>query len=71
MSLSLSSVHCASTHAGTHTDRPSLSLMFRVWSERRALARMDESRLADLGLTSAEAAREAARPIWDLPHRSR
>ncbi|MCF2869995.1 hypothetical protein L0664_02850 [Octadecabacter sp. G9-8] len=38
-----------------------------VWSERRALARMDVSRLKDMGISPQDAAIEAARPFWDLP----
>jgi len=36
-----------------------------VWRQRRALAELDDHRLDDLGLTRRDAAREAARPIWD------
>jgi len=39
--------------------------------ERRALARLDARLLADIGLTEEDAAREAARPFWDLPNRLR
>ncbi len=35
--------------------------------QRLALARMDDSRLCDLGLTRGEAQREAARGFWDAP----
>lgn len=35
--------------------------------QRRALARLDDAALADLGLTRDAAAREAARPVWDVP----
>ena len=34
---------------------------------RRALARLDDHILRDIGLTRAEAEDEAARPIWDAP----
>ena len=36
-------------------------------NERAALARMSDEELADIGVTREEAAREAARPIWDMP----
>lgn len=39
----------------------------RVAAERRRLASLDAERLADLGITPAEARREASRPFWDLP----
>jgi uncharacterized protein YjiS (DUF1127 family) len=44
-----------------------LARVVAVWRERRALARLDDARLADLGLTREEAMREARRPFWDLP----
>ena len=39
-----------------------------LYRQRRALAAMDESQLLDLGLTRAEALKEANRAIWDAPH---
>ena len=35
--------------------------------QRRALARLDETRLKDLGVTAREADIEARRPFWDVP----
>ena len=35
--------------------------------ERRALAKLDARGLADIGLDRSQAAREAARPVWDVP----
>lgn len=35
--------------------------------ERIALSQLDANRLDDLGLTRAQADREANRPIWDVP----
>ncbi|RMH46322.1 MAG: hypothetical protein D6688_05040 [Alphaproteobacteria bacterium] len=46
-----------------------LALALRVAAERRALARLDRERLEDLGLSPAEARREAARGLFDLPRR--
>ncbi|MDA8585243.1 hypothetical protein N9L47_03135 [Rhodobacteraceae bacterium] len=40
-----------------------------IWRERRALNAMDHHRLADMGLTKTDAAREASRPAWDAPER--
>lgn len=34
---------------------------------RRALARLDERMLRDIGLTRAEAEAELARPVWNAP----
>jgi uncharacterized protein YjiS (DUF1127 family) len=49
----------------------------RVWSllrralslhrSRKDLAELDPHMLRDIGLTRAEATREAARPVWDAP----
>lgn len=38
-----------------------------VWRQRRALANLDDDRLADIGLSRTEAEAEASRPIWDVP----
>ena len=47
--------------------RISLMSLFDLARQRRALARMDDARLADLGLSPSEAQTEAGRPIWDVP----
>jgi uncharacterized protein YjiS (DUF1127 family) len=47
--------------------RNMLGLMLDVYRQRRALLRLDEAALADLGITRGEALREATRPFWDLP----
>lgn len=39
----------------------------QVARERRALAGLGERQLRDLGIDPVEAAREAARPFWELP----
>lgn len=51
----------------TATYRPSLAAYFTVWKQRRQLAALDDNRLKDLGISKAEASKEAARPFWDLP----
>ena len=38
-----------------------------VRRERNALATMPADRLADIGLTPSDVARELARPVWDAP----
>lgn len=35
--------------------------------QRRQLARLDHSQLADLGITADQAQQEAARSFWDVP----
>ncbi len=51
--------------------RPALGrLLLRALTlvrQRRALARLDATRLADIGLTASQARAEAARPFWDAP----
>ncbi|PKQ13152.1 MAG: hypothetical protein CVT70_05355 [Alphaproteobacteria bacterium HGW-Alphaproteobacteria-1] len=47
--------------------RSAVLRMIAVWQQRRALARLGDAALADLGLTRAEAEHEAGRPFWDLP----
>lgn len=47
--------------------RPSLFDLLDLARQRRALARLDDDRLRDLGLTRHEALREARRPVWDHP----
>lgn len=55
----------------TAMPRATLSLPVLGWLEvarqRRALARLSDRALADIGLDPAEARAEAARPFWDLP----
>lgn len=38
-----------------------------VWRQRRALERLDEAALRDLGLAREDVLREARRPLWSLP----
>lgn len=44
-----------------------LRLALAVSAQRRRLADLDDTRLADLGLTRAAARTEAARAPWDVP----
>lgn len=47
--------------------RMALFSLFDLARERRALARMDDARLSDLGLSREDAQAEAKRPLWDVP----
>ena len=44
-----------------------LGQWMRVARERRRLAGLSERQLQDIGIDSASAAQEAARPFWDVP----
>lgn len=46
---------------------PRLSQMVALWRQRRALAAMDDTQLADIGVTRTQALAEAERPVWDVP----
>lgn len=35
--------------------------------QRRALARLDDAALSDIGVSRGDAQTEAARPVWDAP----
>lgn len=39
----------------------------KVMGERNRLAQLEDHQLADIGLDRVSAAKEAARPVWDLP----
>jgi uncharacterized protein YjiS (DUF1127 family) len=42
----------------------SLLTWWQRWRQRRALADLDDHRLEDIGISRAEAAREARKPFW-------
>ena len=41
--------------------------MIALRRQRRALAKLDDRALKDIGLTTKDATQEATRPIWDVP----
>ncbi|WP_147103442.1 DUF1127 domain-containing protein [Tateyamaria sp. syn59] len=45
----------------------SLRTLLSVWKSRRALAQLDDRALDDIGVNARQAARESAKPIWDVP----
>ena len=47
-----------------------LEWIARVANQRRALRELDDQQLRDIGLTRADALREAGRPFWDVPPRA-
>ena len=44
-----------------------LAAMIAVARQRRALRNLDDHLLCDIGVSDQEAAREADRPVWDVP----
>lgn len=60
--------------AGSRRKIPLLSTLLTlhaVWSERRRLARLEQHRLDDIGLSLEDAKDEARRQMWDAPERWR
>lgn len=49
------------------TRRVTLFDLLALYRQRRALARLDASTLADIGLNRKAAQDEAHRPLWDVP----
>jgi len=47
-----------------------LHLAMETYVERRALRRVSDVLLKDVGLSRADAERESGRRFWDLPERS-
>ena len=62
----LTSTLTGSTFGGPRLHLP-LGRWIRVARERRRLASLSDRQLSDIGVDDATAAREAARPFWDLP----
>ena len=44
-----------------------LKHLFAIQKERLALGRLEDAALKDIGVTRAEANREASRTVWDAP----
>lgn len=47
--------------------RNSLRNLFALSRQRRALARLDDRVLDDIGVSRDKALQEAQRPVWDVP----
>ncbi len=45
----------------------SITRAYRLWATRRALAALSPEQLQDVGVSRAEANREAQRAVWDVP----
>ena len=62
--------YLSNTHHGCRPvskRRMSLLDLFALYRQRRALARLDDAALDDLGITREEANAESRRRFWDLP----
>ncbi|MEL6959511.1 MAG: DUF1127 domain-containing protein [Pseudomonadota bacterium] len=64
MTLSLSRSRSASRRVSVSA---TLAAYVAVWGQRRALSNLSPQMLKDAGISPRDAAREAARPFWDLP----
>ncbi|MCW1950627.1 MAG: hypothetical protein KIH44_004575 [Octadecabacter sp.] len=69
MTPSLSRTTAATCTPPRKAHAPSLFTALTIWKERRELAGLSQTRLKDIGVSSVDATREAARPVWDLPSR--
>jgi uncharacterized protein YjiS (DUF1127 family) len=62
--------YISAPHSACAPRRPlrlSLFTRLQIWKQRRDLAKLDDRALEDIGLSRAEAEREAKRPLWDAP----
>lgn len=64
MTISFASVKTAAARPKHHAG--GLTRYIAIWKQRRALAQLSDALLRDLGITRAQAAREAARSFWDI-----
>ena len=54
-------------HVGSKGVFARLLLAHATWRQRRALARLDDAALRDIGVSRAQARSEVSRPAWDVP----
>ncbi|WP_282059682.1 DUF1127 domain-containing protein [Roseobacter litoralis] len=47
--------------------RLALSTRLALWKSRRALAKLDDRALEDVGISRVDADREAQLTVWDVP----
>lgn len=63
-----SNAHTLSVHrVGLKGVFARLLLAHAAWRQRRALARLDDAALQDIGISRSEALSESSRPVWDVP----
>ena len=67
MALTDFTTHTVRTAAAPTGPRSSIATVLAVWRSRRALARLDDAALSDIGISYKRASQEAVKPIWDVP----
>lgn len=65
--------HTVASFGHAHLKSPTstlrlLAMVASTYRQRRALARLDDNALFDLGISRQDAAAEAKRPLWDVPN---
>jgi len=55
------------SHRRSRASRKGLLAYFDLYAQRRALAKLDQTQLRDIGVSRADADAEIARPVWDAP----
>lgn len=67
--MTIASAHCSPcTPAASRRSLVQLAAArVSAWRQRRVLARLDDIRLADIGVSRKEALEESRRSFWDAP----
>ncbi len=55
------------SHSNLRKPRKGLLAYLDLYAQRRALAKLDQSQLRDIGVSRTDAEAEVARPLWDAP----
>ncbi len=55
------------SRSNSRKPRKGLLAYLDLYAQRRALAKLDQAQLRDIGVSRAEAEAEVARPPWDAP----
>lgn len=55
------------SRSNSRKPRKGLLAYLDLYAQRRALAKLDQVQLRDIGVSRAEAEAEVARPPWDAP----
>jgi uncharacterized protein YjiS (DUF1127 family) len=63
----LAASNCAAAGPSKTKSRVGLFALIALWRSRQQLAKLDETQLADIGISQASATNEAGRAPWDVP----